>query len=560
MIVIYDKDDVIELNNINQSKKIKIFLFSPGLENYLKNKKFFEIYNYDINFNSLIQKKIIINSLKIHKEYEKNLNFLNKLNNGLRENIYNIFFVSIFSYIYLIETLKKFNELSFIEKGKIINFDNFEAFIVAFIEKINKKEKQGFFEYIKPKKKTWFSIIFIKLNNFFCKINNGEKSLIVGSLLAKKIFKKSKKIHSIIEFKSQNDFKIKHLLNNIIFTLGFYFNKKKFFFFPDNYGYNNNEELKKSIETFVKNINHPYINYFKKTIVTSLYKYCNNQLQIENSINIFLKNNFVKNIFVDQLRFGVATVLANLANSKGVKVTLVPHGSISVPSDMFSEFLLKISSRGLVRSKLANYVVSQSKISYESIKYFDKNIKIIKSRPILYGKTKIDRNLNKNKFVFLHASTPKSLSKWPYIYENYNEYVFNIKSLINEISVLNNVELIIRFREGPECSIENFKKEIDLQAHKFIKISKNKNFFEDLKISNCLISFSSTAIEETLGLNKRVLIYSNYKKYKHINFNLQKDSIIYSNQSNIRKILKKIIKENLILDNDIFWNDDNFFI
>ena len=558
MIVIYDKDDIIELNKITQFKKKKIFLFSPGLENYLKNKKLFEIYNYDINLNSLIQKKVIINSIKIDKEFNKNFKFLDNLNNGLRENIYNIFYVSTFSYIYLIETLKKYNKLSLIEKGRIVEFNNFQDFIIPFIEKINKKENQGFFDYIKPKKINRLVLVCIKLNNLLCKLYKGEKNLIVGSLLAKKIFKNSKKIHNIIEFKSQNDFKIKHLLSNLIFTLGIYQNKKKFFFFPDNYLNSENKDLKKNLETFIENINHPYITSFKKILIKSLYEYCNNQLEIENSIDNFLKSNYVKNIYVDQLRFGVATALANFANSKGINVTLVPHGSISIPSDKFSKFLLKISSRGLIRSKLANCVVSQSKISYDSIKYFDKNIKIIKSKPILFGKTKIKSDLNKRKYVFLHASTPKSLCKWPYIYENYNEYVFNIKSLIQEISKLENVELIIRFREGPECSIETFKKEINLKANKFVKISKNKDFFEDLKISNCLISFSSTSIEEALGLNKRILVYSNYKNYKHINFTLENGSIIYSNESNIQEILNKIIRENLILKNDIFWNDENF--
>ena len=75
-------------------------------------------------------------------------------------------------------------------------------------------------------------------------------------------------------------------------------------------------------------------------------------------------------------------------------------------------------------SKIASYSVSQSKISYEAIKYYDENIKILKSKPILYGKNNPNEKLKKNdKFRFLHASTPKSLSKWPWIYENYNEYI-----------------------------------------------------------------------------------------------------------------------------------------
>ena len=56
----------------------------------------------------------------------------------------------------------------------------------------------------------------------------------------------------------------------------------------------------------------------------------------------------------------------------------------------------------------------------------------------------------------------------------------------------------IRFREGPECDLETFKKLVDINKNDFVRISKNKDFFKDLEESDCLISFSSTSIEEAL--------------------------------------------------------------
>ena len=63
-------------------------------------------------------------------------------------------------------------------------------------------------------------------------------------------------------------------------------------------------------------------------------------------------------------------------------------------------------------------------------------------------------------------------------------------------------------------------------------ISKNKDFFKDLEESDCLISFSSTSIEEALFLNKKILIYQGSKNYKHINYKFSvNNDIIYSDQS-----------------------------
>ena len=78
--------------------------------------------------------------------------------------------------------------------------------------------------------------------------------------------------------------------------------------------------------------------------------------------------------------------------------------------------------QGLVYSKV-DYSVAQSKISYEAIQYYDSNLKILKSKPLLFGKTIFTKEQIIEINLHLHASTPKSLSKWPWIYENYNEYV-----------------------------------------------------------------------------------------------------------------------------------------
>ena len=90
--------------------------------------------------------------------------------------------------------------------------------------------------------------------------------------------------------------------------------------------------------------------------------------------------------------------------------------------------------------------------------------------------------------------------------------------------------------------METFKRLINIDQYNFVKISKNKDFFDDLDNSDCLISYSSTS-EEALFMNKRILIYSDIRNYKHINYKFKEDNdIIYANKNNINEKLNKILK------------------
>ena len=556
IIVLYDKEDVLEFNLLNKEYK-KVFLFSPGLEFYLKEKNEIDIFKPDPKLNYKIQKKIIEKSKKIFEEYKKNLHFLEKLDKGILENIHNIFFVTTFSSLYLIENLRDYQNLSLLYKKNFYNFDNFENFISMFLEKIFFKKNQGFFNYLKPKKISNFKKNLIKLNNAIC-YNNDETNniIIVGSLLTKKIYKDLNKKIFVTQIKPSYDFKSYHLILNFLSFINIFKKKKSFYFFPlENKSLIDNS-IEGSLKVFLKDFDDKNFKLLKNIITNSLLRYCENQISLKTDIVKITDQLKPKNIFIDQLRFGVATMLASHCYSKKINVILVPHGSISVPDNEYSKFILDICSRGLICSEIANYSVAQSKISYEAIKYYDKTLKVLKSKPFLFGKKSLRENLNNKKFIFLHVSTPKSLSKWPWIYENYNEYVDNIIELIDCLKHKENIELVIRFREGPECDLETFKRLIKISSNKFVKISTNNSFFDDLSYSNCLISFSSTSIEEALFLDKKVLVYSGIKEYKHINYKFKDDNdIIYANQRNVTEKMNMILSDKKKRNYDIQWDE-----
>ena len=95
------------------------------------------------------------------------------------------------------------------------------------------------------------------------------------------------------------------------------------------------------------------LSILKNILLDELDNYCQNQMNLKDDICKLLDFVKPKCVFVDQLRFGLSTILASSSLSRKIDVILVPHGSISIPNDEYSEFVLSICARGLVYSKIA---------------------------------------------------------------------------------------------------------------------------------------------------------------------------------------------------------------
>jgi len=243
-------------------------------------------------------------------------------------------------------------------------------------------------------------------------------------------------------------------------------------------------------------------------------------------------------------------VFAYNMHKRKIPVFLISHGSHTFQVDNFIRQESYINSKGLLYSKFASKNFIQSPIAEEAIKkYFHEKINYDKTLPIAWSFNR-EHKIKNNIFTILHASTVKPSSVRPLLYENTREYIINLKIVVENVILLNknlNVKLIIRARNLPGCSISFLKK--ILPKHKNIIIKNSGNFLEDLNLSNLLISYSSTTIEEALNSRIPVLLFDKKNKYNHILSSsiepptLQKRSAIYfSNQENISSFLKSIIK------------------
>lgn len=539
IIFLYDKADVEEFNKLKITNINKIFIFSPGIEKFIHFKNNIKIIKIDIHQLVQNQKKTIIVSQNIYSKFKKNIKELENLRRGLREDIYSVFFISLFSFLYIHYNSIDSKNYALIYNNQVQHFNDKKIFLSFFIEKIINKKNQGFFLFLKKKKISFFKKTLICLNNFFLK--KGPPSLLVyGKKLSLKI--SSDKERRILEVIRHSDFNLYHIFLNIINILKI-FNKKKHYYFTC---YPAEKINIKEIEYLINNIFKDLLDnnflYLEKHFKEIIVNYCIQQYKSRKSYYNFLSRININKFYTDQLRYDIPTIIADISKEIDFETFLVPHGSMSTPSDEYASFVNKISGRGMIFSPLADKIYAQTKISAHAISFHEHSKKIIRSQPLLYGEKKIKIRKIKSSsdnFNFLHVSSPKSLSKWPWIYEDFNEYVYNLKNLINYFSNQNKHKLTIRFREGPECELETFKKIINVE-NKYINFSKNKCFIDELLVNDVLISYSSTAIEESLIYNKPIIIYSDYKNYKHINYKFKKNKIIYSNQNSIKNDIRNI--------------------
>ena len=124
----------------------------------------------------------------------------------------------------------------------------------------------------------------------------------------------------------------------------------------------------------------------------------------------------------------------------------------------------------------------------------------------------------------------------PFIYENSNLYFSKLNKLCELISQTSKLELIIRPCVNKKFELDNYDKMLTYYNYKNISLYR-KSFIDDINISDLLLSFSSTTIEESIYLNKKVILLSSPDEHKHFsNNNLVDEMDILNISSKILKI------------------------
>jgi len=500
-------------------------------------------------------KEVSINSLKIIKKIENLWDFQDKISLSqtykktlsfhLRFNLN-----TILRYLYIIDSAIQYHRPSEIYISDDIEifgrYEIFECILKSFIEsnglkiriiKIPTKNKT---HKIQSKILKNIGIVLLnfltKLLLFFSRSYLNKKHMVIvaddtyGMLsLIRKLRDKTDFVPVFLNFSHKN---LGQILKN-------FFKFEEFFFKRADFYWKDSQKLTLAKRKFKEKINLPEnsVSFLNVEINNLISKYF--LIDLYREISFSERNaNFIEKVIgiykpslaISQHSVGYSYALGEIFSLQGLKSILISHGS-HVPQDKDSiayeewryhsrTILTGHYSHSLIQSPLAsNFFKSLINAKPEQIQtapiFFPKlnNFSIKSKRKQLIG----EKNINKR--VIIHASTPKGDNSFrPWIYETIDEYIGNINDLISAIDCLEETYLIIRFRPTELLSYESFNALI--KKSKNIGIYCDKTFSEYLEISDILVSYSSTTIDEALFNKIPIILYDPESKYRHLDSGL----------------------------------------
>jgi len=260
--------------------------------------------------------------------------------------------------------------------------------------------------------------------------------------------------------------------------------------------------------------------YFENAIVPRLLEIHG---QAKNIDKIFNKRK--PGLVISQKSFRLGTILGELCIRHDVSSLLISHGSHVPPKNEFELIEWREHGLGLMNTCYKHLAV-QTPWAKKYLDFFPSKSKILITGPLiianktnfLQNKIELKNHLLPNvkqKFIILHAGTPKKRTgRRFYVYETVDEYIENINSIIRVVRKLKDLYLVVRFRSSSDFQLEDLNSLLEKSDN--FGIYCENTFQEFLSISDLLISYSSTTIEEALQNRVPVLQYDPHGKYCHV--------------------------------------------
>jgi len=229
---------------------------------------------------------------------------------------------------------------------------------------------------------------------------------------------------------------------------------------------------------------------------------------------------------LSQHALGYSYALGEMCLMKNIPGLLITHGTHVLQQDEYAKMEWNEHARTIINAHYP-YTAIQSPMADEFFSsQINKHSISLKTGPLIYSEKSIRKPIinlkqeligkkNMHKKVVLHAGTPKSVSAMrPWVYETTDEYIRNINDLIDAVDDLKDVFLVIRFRPSSELNESYFCSLIKSSDN--CGVYSEGSFGDYLAISDLLVSYSSTTIEEALQNDVAVLQYDHDDKYMHI--------------------------------------------
>ena len=290
------------------------------------------------------------------------------------------------------------------------------------------------------------------------------------------------------------------------------------------------------------NIKIPIFKY-KKKFFTKIVK---NRLFIEkhNLGNILHQMVFIKkffknikiNLIISNISNDISAGFAEIGKLSKIPSLNISHGTIAQSFDKFDILYKKVIAEG-VFSGTFNYFAIQSKITKKSL-----NTHQISGKPLETGNLIFSEAITNNKKKsILYSVTNKNFECIQFLgVEMHYEYLKNLE-LLSNLNKDHGYKITIKLHDTIKDSQNDLKKMFPL-----LKFS-NKKIEDELKNAFVNINFSSTTIEDSLYSNIPVILFDQWKRYRHCESSLdpsnKKLPIYYVNEKkSLLKALKTIEK------------------
>jgi len=218
---------------------------------------------------------------------------------------------------------------------------------------------------------------------------------------------------------------------------------------------------------------------------------------------------------VSQVGLGIYGALGHWAKYLGIPAILISHGSHVKHLNKYAKKEHEIIAKNILTSDY-EYLAVQSPLAREMAISSKKNNNIVNIKPAIWGR-RINKKYSKNGILnVVHAGTIKFRHQRRFMFETADEYLSALINICKAVKPSKNIRLIIKTRpQEYELSLDTIYNLLEPLSENII-IETEKPFSEILSITDLLISFSSTTIEEALVNDIPVLLYGGSGRYAHI--------------------------------------------
>jgi hypothetical protein len=249
------------------------------------------------------------------------------------------------------------------------------------------------------------------------------------------------------------------------------------------------------------------------------------QLQLESKAVRGILDRLNVRLLISPFARQFSLMVGELCKRHGIPALMVSHGTLVKPKNEVEKIEYHHMGKSLTLCEFYDYTAIQTPSEEKHFRYYKCRNKMIRTGPLIFSQVDPERK-GKLKRKILKGLKTKKVLLYPenvrernnlrfYVYETFDEFLSSSADLVNAVNEIEEACLIIRLHPGRKITPAELRVLLP-ESDKLIIDTPRTPFFEILTITDLLISFSSTAIEDALQNNIPVLLYDKRKRYTHL--------------------------------------------